>query len=373
VKGSLRVARIFGIPIKIHFSWVLVFALVTLSLAAAYFPVRSPGWSTSAYVGMGVVTSLLFFASVLVHELAHSVVAMAWKIRVESITLFIFGGVAHISREPDRPLAEFLIALAGPVSSLLLALGFGVLWLVGQSLALAPLADVGLYLGTINLWLALFNMIPGFPLDGGRVFRSIVWAWTGNLYRATHWAANSGRLMAFLMIAGGAIFFFTGNWASGVWLAFIGWYLEGTASTSRQQARLQQALDGLTAGDLAASVCQPVPGTTPLDWLVRDRVMTEGESCFLITDGETPAGLATLSQIRQVPGPRWAWTPVRQIMTSFDHVQPIQATETAFDALQRLLTEEQSLLPVVDGGRFIGLVGRDRLLNLAQARASVGA
>jgi len=373
VKGSLRIARIFGIPIKLHFSWVLVFALVTLSLALAYFPVRNPGLSLAVYVVMGLVTSLLFFASVLVHELAHSVVAMAWKIRVESITLFIFGGVAHISRDPDRPLAEFLIAIAGPVSSLLLALAFGAFWLVGESLALAPLVDVGLYLGTINLWLALFNMIPGFPLDGGRVFRSIVWAWTGNLYRATRWAANSGRLMAFLMMGAGAIFFFTGNWASGVWLAFIGWYLEGTASTSERQARLQNALDGLTAGDLAAPDCQPVAGTTPIDWLVRDHVMSSGQSCFLVTEDDTPRGLATLGQIRGVPGPRWAWTPVRQIMTPFEHLQPIQAAESAFDALQRMIAEDQTLLPVVDGSRFVGLVGRDRLLSLAQARSSVGA
>ena len=175
------------------------------------------------------------------------------------------------------------------------------------------------------------------------------------------------------MMAGGALFFFSGNWASGVWLAFIGWYLEGTANSSKRQIRLQQALDGLTAGDLAAHECQSVSGTTPLDWLVRDRVMASGEICFVVTDEDTPRGLATLGQIRNVPGPRWAWTSVRQIMTPFERLQPIQAGETAFEALQRLLAEDQTLLPVVDGGRYIGLVGRDRLLNLAQARSSTGA
>jgi Zn-dependent protease len=155
VKSSLRLGKIFGIPIGINYTWFIVFALVTLSLATSYFPSRYSDWSLAGYFGVGLLTSLFFFASVLFHELAHSVVAQAWDVPVKSITLFIFGGVANIGREPDRPLAEFLIAVAGPVSSLLLALGFGLLWLAGQRLALAPLAAVGLYLGTINLWLVV--------------------------------------------------------------------------------------------------------------------------------------------------------------------------------------------------------------------------
>jgi Zn-dependent protease len=322
---------------------------------------------------MGLLTSLLFFGSVLIHELAHSVVAIGWGIPVESITLFIFGGVASIGREPDRPLSEFLIALAGPASSLLLALGFGALWLVGQLLALPALAGLGLYLGTINLFLALFNLVPGFPLDGGRVFRSLAWAWSGDMYRATRWATTSGRIIAGLMMAGGAVLFFTGNWGNGIWLAFIGWYLDSAASQSARQIKLRQALDGYTAGDLASPVCQPVDSNMPLDWLVRDHVVGSGESCFLVTDGTQPEGVATIGQIRKVPRPRWGWTPVGQIMTPLASLEPVTAGEGAFEVLQRMLSEGQSLLPVVDGGRFVGLVGRDRLLSLAQTRTALGA
>jgi Zn-dependent protease len=371
VKSSLRVGKVLGIPIGVNYTWFIVFALVTLTLATGYFPSNHPDWTMAGYVSMGLLTSLLFFASVLVHELAHSAVALAWGIPVKSITLFIFGGVANIGREPERPLAEFLIAIAGPISSLALAMGFGVLWVFGLILDLSPLVALGLYLGTINLWLALFNMIPGFPLDGGRVFRSAVWAWTGNLNRATHWAAKTGRVVAILMIIGGGVMALTGNWGSGLWLAFIGWFLDNAASQSAQQAWIRQALEGYTAGQFATAGCQTVDGNTPLDWLVRDYVLPQGESCFVVTDGAQPKGVATLGQIKQVPRQSWGWTPVRQIMTPLSSLQPVQSGEAAYRVLERMMSEGQSLLPVVDGSRFLGLVRQDSLLRFAQTRTSL--
>jgi Zn-dependent protease len=373
MKSSLRLGRILGIPIGINYTWFIVFALVTLSLATGYFPNRYSDWSVAAYAGVGLLTSLLFFASVLIHELGHSVVAIAWGIPVKSITLFIFGGVANIGREPERPLAEFLIAIAGPISSLLLALGFALLWLGGQLLDLTPLAGLGLYLAGINLWLALFNMIPGFPLDGGRVFRSIVWAWSGDMNRATRWAAKTGRAIALLMIVGGGLMALTGNFGSGIWLAFIGWFLDNAASQSAQQAWLREALQGYTAGDFASSGCQTVDGNMPLDWLVRDYVLPNGQNCFVVTDDQHPEGVATLKQIRQVPRQRWGWTPVHQIMTPLSSLKPVLAGETAYSVLQRMVAEEQSLLPVVDGNRFLGLVRQDSLLRFAQTKSSLRA
>jgi len=372
VKSSLRIGKIFGIPIGINYTWFIVFALVTISLATGYFPTRYADWSLPGYLGIGLLTSLLFFASVLIHELAHSVVALAWGVPVKGITLFIFGGVANIGREPDRPLAEFLIAIAGPVASLLLALGFGGLWLAGQFLDLAPLAALGLYLGTINLWLGLFNMIPGFPLDGGRVFRSIVWAWSGDMNRATRWASTLGRGVAVLMIVGGGVLFLMGNVANGLWLAFIGWFLDNAASQSGQQAWLREALKGYTAKDFAAATCQTVDSNMPLDWLVRDFVLPQGQSCFLVTDGQQAQGMATLGQIRQVPRQQWGWTPVRQIMTPLSSLTPVRASESAYRVLERMLSEKQSLLPVVDGNHFLGLVRQDSLLRFAQTRSSLG-
>jgi Zn-dependent protease len=371
VRGSLRLGKIFGIPIGVNYTWFIVFALVTLSLATGYFPSRYGDWGLAGYLGIGLLTSILFFASVVVHELAHSIVALAWGIPVKSITLFIFGGIANIGREPDRPLAEFLIAIAGPISSLLLAAGFGLLWLGGQWLEVTPLAGLGLYLGTVNLWLALFNLIPGFPLDGGRVFRSVIWAATDNMNRATRWAATTGRVAAVAMIVGGGVMFLMGNWSSGLWLAFIGWFLDNAASQSAQQAWLREALQGYTAGDFSAG-CQTIDSNTPLDWIVRDHVLPRGENCFVVTDGYEAQGVATLNQIKQVPRQKWGWTPVRQIMTPLSSLKPVRAGEAAYSVLERMISEGQSLLPVIDDSRFVGLVRQDSLLRFAQTRHSVG-
>jgi len=370
VKGSLRLGRILGIPIGINYTWFIVFALVTISLATGYFPSRYGDWGQTTYLGVGLLTSVLFFVSVLIHELAHSAVALSWGIPVKSITLFIFGGVANIGREPERPLAEFLIAIAGPISSLLLALGFGILWLGGQWLDITPLAGLGFYLATVNLWLALFNMIPGFPLDGGRVFRSVVWALTGSMNRATRWAANTGRAVAVLMIVGGGVMFLMGNWSSGLWLAFIGWFLDNAASQSAQQVWIREALEGYTAGDFSSG-CQTIDSNSPLDWIVRDYVLPRGESCFLVTDGVQPKGVATLNQIKQIPRQKWGWTPVQQIMTPLSQLKPVRAGEAAYSVLERMMSEGQSLLPVVEEARLIGLVRRDSLLRFAQTRTAL--
>ena len=370
MRSSLRLGKIFGIPIGINYTWFIVFALVTMSLATGYFPSRYDDWGTATYIGVGVLTSVLFFLSVVLHELAHSIVARAWGIPVKSITLFIFGGVASIDREPERPLAEFLIAIAGPISSLLLALGFGILWLAGQFLDVTPLAGLGLYLATVNLWLALFNMIPGFPLDGGRVFRSVVWALTGNMNRATRWAANTGRVVAVLMIVGGGIMFLMGNWSSGLWLAFIGWFLDSAASQSAQQVWIREALEGYTAGDFSSG-CQTIDSNMPLDWLVRDYVLPSNDSCFLVTEGAEPQGVATINQIKQIPRQKWGWTPVNEIMTPLSQLKPVRPGEAAYSVLQRMMSEGQSLLPVVDGVHLIGLVRQDSLLRFAQRRSSL--
>jgi hypothetical protein len=226
-------------------------------------------------------------------------------------------------------------------------------------------------LGGINLWLALFNLIPGFPLDGGRVFRSAVWAWTGDMNRATRWAANTGRAIAVLMIVGGGIMILTGNWGSGIWLAFIGWFLDNAASQSAQQAGIREALKGYTAGDFAASGCQTVDSNMPLDWVVRDYVLPHGQNCFVVTDGQQAEGVATLGQIQQVPRQRWGWTPVRQIMTPLSSLKPVRAGDAAYSVLERMTVEGQSLLPVVDGNHFLGLIRQDSLLRFARTRSSL--
>ena len=231
LKNSLRIARIGGVSVNIHVSWILIFVLVTWTLAGSYFPRNHPNWPLSLYWTVGLAASVLFFASVLAHELAHSFVARARGLPVHDITLFIFGGVAQLEEEPETPATEFLMALVGPFTSIVLGACFGVVWLTASGVS-EPLAALGFYLAVNNVWLGMFNLIPGFPLDGGRVLRSILWQVTGNLQRATRWATLVGQAIAYLFILAGVWRIFTGDWVGGLWIAFIGWFLDNAASSS---------------------------------------------------------------------------------------------------------------------------------------------
>ena len=241
-RHNIPLGRILGIPIGLDYSWFVIFALLTWMLAVSYFPAEFKNWPPLLYWFTGAVTAAMLFVSVLLHELGHSVVALRYKIPVRSITLFLFGGVAQIGAEPPSPSAEFLIASAGPLVSLILAvLFYAVQPLVG---GIEPLLGLAEYLAYINLALVLFNLVPGYPLDGGRVFRAIVWAITGNMRRATLIAANVGRFFAFLFIFVGVLQMISGNFTGGLWIAFIGWFLDNAASVQVQQVMVQGLLTG---------------------------------------------------------------------------------------------------------------------------------
>ena len=223
-RHNIPLGRILGIPIGLDYSWFLIFVLLTWMLAVSYYPPEFKHWPPSLYWIMGAVTAIMLFVSVLLHELGHSVVALRYGIPVRSITLFLFGGVAQIGAEPPSALAEFLIAVAGPLVSLALA----VIFFAAEPMVrrMTPLLGLAEYLALINLALVVFNLIPGYPLDGGRVFRAIVWAITGSMRRATLIAAYVGRFFAFLFIFFGVWQMFGGNVGNGLWIAFIGWFLD---------------------------------------------------------------------------------------------------------------------------------------------------
>ncbi len=301
--GALRIGRVLGIELRLDTSWFVIFILISWSLASNTFPLGHPGWASGLYWLLAVATSLLFFASVVVHELAHGVVAQANGVPVRDITLFIFGGVATLSREPRRPRDEFLIALAGPAASLGLAAGFGALWRVSGT-ASAPLHALAGWLAMVNLSLALFNLVPGFPLDGGRVFRALVWGLTGDLQRATRIAANLGRIVAFGFIAWGVWQIFAGNWAGGLWIAFIGWFLHNAAAGTYRQTVLDDLLAGHTAREVMLTDCPQVPRRLTLDVLVEQIVLPSGRRCFPVVEEGQLVGLVTLHQIQRVPRER---------------------------------------------------------------------
>ena len=258
MRSSFTFGYFAGIPLKVHINWFLVAALVSWSLAAGYFPQEYPGWGRITYWVVGLVTSLLFFTSVLLHELGHSMIALQEKVPVNSITLFIFGGVAHIGHEPETPRAEFRIVFAGPLTSLLLAAIFG---LISQVSSLGPQITGGaLYLARINVILALFNLIPGFPLDGGRILRAILWHFNHDFQKATRWAANTGLTIALLFVAGGVVAMLTGNLISGLWIGFIGWYLSIAAQEGYRQSvpeRYAEREEAYPTGARTASQVSP--------------------------------------------------------------------------------------------------------------------
>ncbi len=371
MRNSLTLGKILGIPIKVNASWFLIAGLITLSLASGYFPQQFPGWTATGYWLAGLATALLFFGSVLVHELGHSVVALWEKIPVRGITLFIFGGVAQIGREPDRPGSEFRIAIAGPLTSLALALGFSAL---GQAAGLisAPLAGVAGYLGRINLMLAVFNMIPGFPLDGGRVLRATLWHLKQDLLTATRWASNAGRAVAFLFIASGIFQGLTGNLFDGLWIALIGWFLNSAAQSGYQHVVMKEMLTGVTARELAALPCMEVPADVCVSDLVAGRVMAHGDRCFFVAQDGHLQGMVTLDEIRRVPRSAWTSLTAAQVMTPAQALAWARPDDELWTLLRRMDEGHLNHLPLLLRGRPVGMITREILQRYIRLRGELG-
>jgi Zn-dependent protease len=368
--GRVTIARIWGIPISVHVSWLLVFALVASSLAAGYFPERHAGWGAATRWVLGALTSLAFFASVLVHELGHSRVALRYGIPIRGITLFVFGGVAQIGREPDSPGAEFRIAIAGPLTSLALAALFGGVGTVAGSLALVSVP--ALWLARINLAVALFNLLPGFPLDGGRVLRAAVWAWTGSFDRANRTAAAAGEVLALALIGVGTLRALGGDVAAGIWMALIGWFLHSAVVAGRAEAALRDLLRGATVSQAMARDCPSIaPGLT-LERLVREEVLGAGRRCFIVAEDGKLRGLLTLHEIKGVPRDRWDHVRVDEVMQPAQALATVAPEENLLKALEDMDDANVAQLPVVDDGQWLGVLDRERILHYMRLRAELG-
>jgi Zn-dependent protease len=368
---ALRLGRVLGIEIKLDYSWFIVFILTAWSLAGQYFPRMYPGWSSATYWVMGVATAVLFFASVVAHELAHSRVSQAHGVPVRDITLFIFGGAAQISEEPKTAGAELSMALVGPLTSLVVAALFGLLWRVGG--AISPyVQSLALWLAGINVSLGLFNLIPGFPLDGGRVFRAIVWAITGNLRRATGIATGLGRVVAFGFILFGVWQLFGGNWTNGLWTAFIGWFIDNAATASYRRLALRDMLSGYTARQVMTSECESVPRGLTLDLLVDAVVIPSGRRCFPVEEKGQLQGLLTLHRIKKVPRHLWRSTRVEQVMIPREELKSVSPADELNVVFDRMTAEDVNQFPVVEDETLLGMVARDNLLQFIRTRAELG-
>lgn len=371
MEASIKLGRIWGIPVGLHISWFLVFGLVTWSLATGYFPQEYQDLPVPAYWLLGILTSVFFFGSVLIHELGHSLLALRNGIPVRGITLFIFGGVAQITQEPRSPGAEFRIAIAGPLASLGLAALFGGLWLLDQGIS-AYLAAPSIWLARINLMLALFNMIPGFPLDGGRVLRALVWRMTGNIQRATQVAASTGQLVALGFIGWGVFTIFTGNFMNGLWLAFIGWFLQNAAATSLAQSSMPQALREATVSQAMSRECSSVSSLTPLSQLVEERILNGGQRCFYVTDDGHLRGLLTLRDISAIPQSKWRFTTAGQAMVPLSRLARVEPTTPLLAALQTMDDADVAQVPVMQEDEVVGTLSREQVVHYVRLRAELG-
>ena len=373
LKSGVSIGRIFGIPLRLHFSWFFIFALVTWALVASYFPDVYPNWSLMASILTGIITSLLFFGSVLLHELMHSVVAIASGIPVKSITLFIFGGVSQITEEPTKPKIEFKIAIAGPLTSIILG-GFfwAIFYFVPESLEY--IKAVSFWLSLINLMLGAFNLLPGFPLDGGRVMRALLWWRTGNLRRSTRWASNAGRGISFLFIFGGIWLIFQGPewWFNGLWLAFIGWFLGNAAVGSYRQLTLQQMLQGHEVNEAMTRSCITIQPNITLDELVSEHILPTGNQCFVVTDRGNIQGLITLKEIKEIPRVKWVAKKVSEVMTPVSELKQVNPNEDLARVMKILTEDEVNQLPVVEDGKIIGMISRENMLAFINLRDKLG-
>jgi Zn-dependent protease len=359
--NTIRLFQISGIPIGLDPSWFLVFALITWALALSYFPSEFKQWTKLQYWSVGALTSILFFACVLLHELGHSIVALRYKLQVKSISLYIFGGISQIATEPTSALSEFVISFAGPLTSLILAAIFYLFELVFQ--AVEPVYAMAKYLALINATLAVFNLIPGFPLDGGRVFRAIVWGVTHNLRRATEIAVLLGRGVAFLFIMLGVWQLFQGAWANGLWIAFIGWFLDNAAVGQGQQQRMHDLLVGHTVEQVMSPSCAMASANLNLQELVDQYILDKGQRCLILMRGEQVAGLLTIHHIRDIPRDRWVTTTGGDVMTPISEVKRTSPEVGLEEALEQMGTDGVNQLPVMKNGQIEGMLSREDIIN----------
>lgn len=360
VQGTLKLGTLAGIDIRVHYTWLFAFVLIAWSLAQGYFPTTDVGLGAGTYWVLGILSALLLFGSVLVHELGHSLVAGARGLRVQSITLFIFGGISSITSEASKAGDEFLIAVVGPVTSLTLA---GLFWLLGQVLPPASaVAAVASYLAFTNLLLGAFNIVPGFPLDGGRVLRAILWGATGNMPRATRIASYVGQAVAFGMIGWGVSRLLGGDVFGGLWTAFIGWFLNSGAEASRHQLGARTVLSGVpvtTVMDTSPAVAAPALSVQDF---VFEHTLRHGHRALPVVDGGRLVGLMSITDAKHVAHEAWRTTPVSDVMTTL----PLKTLAPEADlnaALELMVANEVNQLPVVRDGLLVGMLSRSDVMR----------
>jgi Zn-dependent protease/CBS domain-containing protein len=370
-RHTIPMGRVLGIPLELDYSWFLILALLTWALAVGHYPAEFKGWSPSLYWIMGAITAVMLFVSVVLHELGHSVVARRYKIPVRRITLFIFGGVSQIEAEAATATADFRIAIAGPLVSLALGALFALLRPLVAGIG--PLFALAQYLAYINVTLAVFNLIPGFPLDGGRAFRALVWRFTGDFHRATLIAASVGRGFAYVFILLGVWQLFAGNFVGGLWIAFIGWFLESAAVSQTQQVALGDLLAGHTVAEAMSRDLVAVPAGATLQQLVDQHVLTSGRRSFLVQHDQAVLGLLTLQRVVQIPRAQWGTTTAQEAMIPAARMKSARPDTELRAGLAEMDRDGVSQLPVMVNGQVVGMLRREDVIGFLRTAQQIHA
>ncbi|HUU55105.1 MAG TPA: site-2 protease family protein [Armatimonadota bacterium] len=370
---AFRIGRVFGIDIEIDYTWFIIFFIVVIGLSTNWLAKYLPDVSVGLRWLIAALTTILFFASVLLHELSHSVVALRSGIKISGITLFLFGGMSKMTDEPKSPGVEFRMAIAGPLMSLVLAVVFfAAAFLLRSGPGGVVFSTVFRWLGIVNGMLAAFNLLPGFPLDGGRVLRAGLWYWKASLGDATRIASSFGQGIGLMMIVGGIFMFFTAGRFDFLWLAFIGWFLMQAAQQSYRQLVLRQALSGVPVSSVMTQDLDVVPADITLDQVVQDFIMARNHPAFPVQDGDELLGLLCLNDIRSVPREQWHSMTARQATPPLSEQNTIAPSSDAWDALIRMSSEDCGRLVVIEDGRLRGIVSRTDIMRLMHHRLELG-
>jgi len=367
LEKRITIFRLLGFDVKVHISWVVIALLIAWSLAKGFFPVYYPNQSPAVYWAMGAYGAMGLFLSIIVHEMSHSVVARKYGIPIKGITLFIFGGVAEMEHEPPSAGSEFRMAIVGPITSLLLGAGFYFLSVVGKGLAWpVPLTGVLFYLGWINWVLALFNLLPAFPLDGGRVLRAFLWNRQGNLRRATRIASNIGAAFGAWMIVFGGFMVLMGNFIAGMWWFLIGLFLRNASQSSYQQLLMRRALEGEPIRRFMTPDPVVVPPSLSVENLVEDYIYKYHHELFPVMTDSRLLGCVRAQQVKQIPRSEWAQHSVQELLAPSSKGNTVTADTDAIQVLSLMQQTGNSRLMVVEGGRLVGVIAlKDMLAFLA--------
>lgn len=365
LSGGLLLGRIRGIEIRIHWSWLLIAGLLSWTLAGSVFAPPETTWAPAQRWAAASATTVLFFSSVLIHELAHAFVAQAYRMRVPSITLFIFGGVSNLAGEMRTAGQEFRIAIAGPLTSWALGVVFGALWLATRH---EGVATVFAYLAAVNVALGVFNLLPGFPLDGGRVFRAIVWSRSHDQFRATRIAARVGSGLAWLLIGGGVLAVFAYGLMGGLWYVLIGLFLKSASEGAYRTMVVDRALERFTVAQVMGVAPEAVVSTDTLQHIVDERILRTGARALPVSDDGRVIGLISTTDITRVPRERWAVTSVAEAMVPAERIVTVEPATPLPEALHLMQERDVNQLPVVRDGRLVGMITRADVLRQLEVR-----